>query len=185
MPKYTNSWFEITGKANFEKYVLPLKEMSNLNFLEVGCYEGQTSNWLLNNTNAELTVVDTFEGGQDLPQEIDLLQRFKNNTEAHKNRIRIIKGKSQVFLKSEELVTGEFNFAYIDGSHLAGDTLEDAVLAFRLLRKGGIMIFDDYTWGVGLGFYDIPRTGIDAFILVFGNQLEVLERNSQMVIRKM
>ena len=180
---YTNSWFEITGKVNFEKYILPLKEMSDLNFLEVGCYEGQTSNWLLDNTNAELTVVDTFEGGQDLPDEVDLLQRFKNNTEAHKDRICIEIGRSQEKLRDE--APESYDFIYIDGSHLAGDTLEDAVLAFRLLKKGGIMIFDDYTWGARMCFYDIPRTGIDAFVLVFGNQLEVLEKNSQMVIRKM
>jgi predicted O-methyltransferase YrrM len=183
MPTYTNNWFEITGRANFEKYVLPLKEIPYLKCLEVGCYEGQTSNWLLNNTNAVLTVMDTFAGGQDLPDEVDLLQRFKDNTEAHKDRIYIEKGKSQEKLREE--APESYDFAYIDGSHLAGDTLEDAVLAFRLLRKGGIMIFDDYTWGAGMGFYDIPRTGIDAFVLVFGNQLEVLERNSQMVIRKM
>jgi hypothetical protein len=182
MPIYTNNWFEITGKANFEKYVLPLKD-SNCNFLEVGCYEGQTSNWLLNNTNAKLSVVDTFAGGQDLPDEVNLLQRFKYNTEAHGDRVCITVGKSQEKLRDE--VSNSYDFIYIDGSHLAGDTLEDAVLAFRLLKKGGIMIFDDYTWGVGMGFYDIPRTGIDAFLLVFGNQLSVLERNSQAVIRKM
>jgi len=182
MPVYTNNWFEITGKANFEKYVLPLKEMSDLNFLEVGCYEGQTSNWLLNNTNAKLTVVDTFEGGQDLPQEIDLLNRFVGNTKDHESRINIKMGQSQKLLRD---IKNTYDFIYVDGSHLAGDTLEDAVLAFRLLKKGGIMIFDDYTWGAGMGFYDIPRTGIDAFILVFGNQLEVLEKNSQAVIRKM
>jgi predicted O-methyltransferase YrrM len=181
MPTYTNNWFEVTGKANFEKYVLPLQD-KNYRFLEVGCYEGQTSNWLLDNTNAKLNVVDTFEGGQDLPQEVDLLKRFTENTAKHESRIWINVGKSQEVLRSDKKT---YDFAYIDGSHLAGDTLEDAVLAFRLLKKGGIMIFDDYTWGVRMGFYDIPRTGIDAFILVFGNQLEVLEKNSQAVIRKM
>jgi SAM-dependent methyltransferase len=180
MPKYTNNWFEITGKANFEKYVLPLKD-NNCSFLEVGCYEGQTSNWLLDNTNAKLEVVDTFQGGQDLPDEIGLLQRFKENTRENEDRIIIQVGKSQEVLRK---IQETYDFIYVDGSHLAGDTLEDAVLAFRLLKKGGIMIFDDYTWGVGMGFYDIPRTGIDAFILVFGNQLEVLEKNSQAVIRK-
>lgn len=181
MPNYTNNWFEITGKANFEKYVLPLKD-KNCNFLEVGCYEGQTSNWLLDNTNAKLTVVDTFQGGQDLPKEIKLLDRFLENTTEHKLRISVEQGKSQEILR--EYSSGYFDFAYIDGSHLAGDTLEDAVLAFRLLKKGGIMIFDDYTWGRGLPLAEVPAVGIDAFVYVFADQLEVLEKNSQMVIRK-
>jgi hypothetical protein len=182
MPTYTNNWFEITGKANFEKYVLPLKD-NNCRFLEVGCYEGQTSNWLMKNTDAHLAVIDTFAGGQDLPDEVNLRERFMENTKRYADRIQMFVGKSQEELRG--FPHDNYDFIYVDGSHLAGDTLEDAVLAFRLLKKGGIMIFDDYTWGAGMGFYDIPRTGIDAFILVFGNQLEVLEKNSQMVIRKL
>jgi predicted O-methyltransferase YrrM len=180
MPVYTNNWFEITGKANFEKYILPLKDL-NCNFLEVGCYEGQTSNWLLDNTNAKLNVVDTFEGGQDLPQEVDLLKRFTENTEKHESRIWVNVGKSQEVMRSDMKT---YDFIYIDGSHLAGDTLEDAVLAFRLLKKGGIMIFDDYTWGRQLPLREIPAVGIDAFVYVFADQLEVLEKNSQMIIKK-
>jgi predicted O-methyltransferase YrrM len=182
MRTYTNNWFEITGKQNFEKYILPLKD-SNCSFLEVGCYEGQTSNWLLDNTNADLTVMDTFQGGQDLPEEKHLLERFKENTENHSHRIKIMIGKSQEKLR--EFTKAIFDFAYIDGSHLAGDTLEDAVLAFRLLKKGGIMIFDDYTWGRGLPLAEIPAVGIDAFVYVFADQLEILEKNSQMIIKKL
>lgn len=182
MRTYTNNWFEITGKANFEKYVLPMKDDEDLNMVEVGCYEGQTSNWLLDNTIGELTVVDTFAGGQDLPDEVDLLQRFKDNTWTHKERISILMGKSQERLK--DLPSNSYDFAYIDGSHLAGDTLEDAVLAFRLLKSGGIMIFDDYTWGQGLPLLERPSVGIDAFVFIFADQLEVLEKNSQMVIKK-
>ena len=35
---------------------------------------------------------------------------------------------------------------YVDGSHHARDVLQDAVLAWGLLRPGGYMIFDDYGW---------------------------------------
>ena len=34
----------------------------------------------------------------------------------------------------------------MDGSHHARDVLQDAVLAWGLLRPGGYMIFDDYEW---------------------------------------
>jgi len=178
---FTNNWFEVTGKANFEKYVLPLKETAT-NFLEVGCYEGQASVWMMENTTANLTVVDTFKGGQDLPDEEYLLGRFQENTKDFKERVFTKKGKSQEILK--ELGPDYYDFIYIDGSHLASDVLEDAVLAFPLLRKGGIMIFDDYTWGPSMNTYERPCFGIDSFILVYGNQLEILERNSQLILKK-
>ena len=48
------------------------------------------------------------------------------------------------------IATGEapFDLIYIDGSHTAADVLTDAVLAFQLLRVGGVMIFDDYLWSM-------------------------------------
>jgi hypothetical protein len=138
--------------------------------------------WLLENSNAELTVVDTFKGGEDLPNEQNLFDRFIENVKPYIDRVEVIQGTSQSALK--ELCEHQFDFIYIDGSHLAKNVLEDAVLAFPLLKEGGIMIFDDYTWGQGLSFWDIPRTGIDAFLLVYGNQLEVLEKNSQVIIKK-
>ncbi len=39
-----------------------------------------------------------------------------------------------------------FDVVYVDASHMAGDVLSDAVLAWKLLAPGGIMIFDDYAW---------------------------------------
>ena len=179
---FTNNWFEITGKENFEKFLLPQKD-EELNLLEVGCYEGRASTWMLENLpKAKLTVVDTFKGGEDLPDEVDLLKRFEENTAPYRDRIDIAKGKSGDLLKY--LDNNSYDFIYIDGSHLACSALEDAVLSFPLLKENGIMIFDDYTWGAGMCSYDIPSTGIDAFLNVYGNQLEVLARNSQAVIRK-
>jgi len=181
---FTNNWFEITGIKNFEKYLLPLAQAPNTSFLEVGCYEGQASVWMLKNTSADLTVVDTFAGGEDLPDEKNLLERFEENIEPYKDRVDIIEGASGDMLKVLAVSDKKFDFIYIDGSHLAKNALEDAILAFPLLKSNGIMIFDDYTWGVGMGYYEIPRTGIDAFLLVYGDQLEVLEKNSQVIIRK-
>jgi predicted O-methyltransferase YrrM len=180
---FTNNWFEITGKANFEKYVLPLTTQKRpYQFLEVGCYEGRASVWMLENTPAELTVIDTFKGGEDLPNEENLFDRFTENVKPYIDRVEAMQGASRDALK--ELCEYQFDFIYIDGSHLAKSVLEDAVLAFPLLKEGGIMIFDDYTWGAGMNFYDVPRTGIDAFLLVYGNQLNVLEKNSQAIILK-
>ena len=43
---------------------------------------------------------------------------------------------------------GLFDLVYIDGSHSAKDVLLDSLLAWRLLRPGGAMIWDDYEWAL-------------------------------------
>ena len=181
---FTNNWFEVTAKRNFEKYLLPLAEILDNKFLEVGCYEGQASDWMLRNTKAELTVIDTFEGSKEHDAEFEktLLARFTENIEPHKDRVEILQGTSREKLKT--LGNEQYDFIYIDGSHQASDVLEDAILAFPLLKENGIMIFDDYTWGGGMNYHEIPSTGIDAFLNVYGDQLTVLEKNSQVIISK-
>lgn len=46
-----------------------------------------------------------------------------------------------------QLPVNAFDFYYVDGSHVAPDVMADAVLGWRLLKPGGIMVFDDYEWG--------------------------------------
>ena len=45
-------------------------------------------------------------------------------------------------------VDGLFDLIYIDGSHSAKDVLLDSLLAWRLLRPGGAMVWDDYEWAL-------------------------------------
>jgi len=182
MQNFTNNWFGITGKANFEKYLFPLKDLE-LNFLEIGCYEGRASVWLMENTKSNLTVIDTFKGSKEHSNEDDLYERFLGNIEPYEERIKIKIGTSAEKLKTLEI--DSYDFIYVDGSHQASDVLEDAILAFPLLKKDGIMIFDDYTWGRGMPILDVPCSGINAFLFVFSNQIEVLEKNSQVIIKKL
>jgi len=58
-----------------------------------------------------------------------------------------------------------FDIIYIDGNHEAPYVLEDAVLAFKKLRPGGYMIFDDFTW-------DGVRCGVDAFMHAYKTHVE-------------
>ena len=182
---FTNNWFEITAKGNFEKYLSEFKtDKSPIRFLEVGCYEGQASVWMLKNTKANLTVIDTFKGSKEHDSQFEqtLLARFTENIISYEKRVIVKVGTSREHLK--KLTPDYYDFIYIDGSHQASDVLEDAILAFPLLKHNGVMIFDDYTWGQGMSYYDIPVSGINAFLSVYGNQIKILEKNSQVVIMK-
>jgi predicted O-methyltransferase YrrM len=83
-----------------------------------------------------------------------------------------------------------FDIIYIDGSHAEDDVLEDAVLCSRLLKGGGILIFDDYRWA---GFFasgtcdsptDFPKAAIDRFVQVFHKQFEVIHNSYQLILKK-
>jgi hypothetical protein len=59
--------------------------------------------------------------------------------------------------------------------------MEDAVLAFRKVKTGGYMIFDDYGWGGP----DLTKRGIDAFLHSYFKRIEILgHSNTQIFVRK-
>lgn len=84
--------------------------------------------------------------------------------------------------------------------------LSDAVLSWDLLKKGGLMIFDDYHFieekppqsrPTGIDFLDYyiwkkrkrdthsPKPAIDAFLKIFGPYLEVVSKKFQVVVKKL
>ena len=48
--------------------------------------------------------------------------------------------------------------------------LEDAVLSFRKLKRGGYLVFDDYGWGSA----DLTQRGIDAFLAAYRDRIELV-----------
>jgi hypothetical protein len=51
-------------------------------------------------------------------------------------------------------------------------------LAFRLLKVGGMMVFDDYLWTFGFRFYGstlrTPKPAIDAFVNTYYDKLRLV-----------
>jgi hypothetical protein len=76
---------------------------------------------------------------------------------------------------------------YIDGSHQAPDVLSDATLSFPLLKVGGTMIFDDYTWRSVPGdpLYG-PKLAVDAFLNIYFHKMRIgwSPNNFQVVAQK-
>ncbi|MFP5245241.1 MAG: class I SAM-dependent methyltransferase, partial [Thermoanaerobaculia bacterium] len=101
------------------------------------------------------------------------------------HRVTKLVGLSQVVLRT--LPPAQFDFAYVDGSHKVGDVLQDAVLAWTLLKPGAIAIFDDYDLvdDVAQGLQArVPARALDAFVSVLGDSATVLRRDWQLVLRK-
>ena len=110
-------------------------------------------------------------------------RRFDHNMRvAHaEGKVTKIKAESRVALRTRPLES--YDLIYIDGSHVAADVLEDAVLSFGALKHGGTMIFDDYQL-IRDHELHVPRIAIDAFLDVYRGRYDILHRDYQVIIRK-
>jgi predicted O-methyltransferase YrrM len=186
--EFTTDWF--SRFAPVWKELLTRYPPSRV--LEIGSYEGRAACFLIETCAAaramELHCVDSWAGGVEHDANAMPLveQRFDRNIAvaraAAANPVDFHKHKS---LSSPALVRlladgrGEsFDLIYVDGSHQAPDVLSDAILAFMLLRPGGVLIFDDYLWSMGdpgkQDFYQLPKPAIDAFVNIYQRKLKVV-----------
>jgi predicted O-methyltransferase YrrM len=191
-PKYrfTFDWVAPHAAA-WEQDLAHLKGKPDIRGLEIGCFEGQSACWWLDNIltdpTSRLTCVDPFA----IPMDSTLLRYFEryfdHNVAASGAGERVTKlvGSSQVVLRT--LPPAQFDFVYVDGSHRVGDVLQDAVLAWTVLRSGGTAMFDDYDLvddvAEGL-FARAPGRALDAFISILGNSATVMRRDWQLILRK-
>ena len=158
-----------------------------MEFLEIGCFEGRTTLWLLENVltdpSSRITVIDTFEGSPefvslDIPP--DFKDRFLGNVAAHRDRVKVQEAKSQEILPT---LTDEFDFVFIDGSHKADDVWQDAILVWPLLKSGGVLVFDDYLWGDGSS--DTPRPAVDRFLVEYADELTIYRHDYHCAVVKL
>ena len=186
---FTVDWFSRNIPA-WTHYLKELKNKPNLNFLEIGSFQGRSTVWLLENIltddTSKITCIDTFEGSEEhitnFSEHIkNLYDVFMHNISKFKDKIIIKKNKSQIILKQ---LIETYDFIYIDGDHKASSVLEDAVLSFSLLKSGGIMIFDDYLWFAMKKYIDNPKSAIDAFLEIYSDKINILFKDYQVIIEK-
>jgi len=191
-PKYRFSFDWVSPHtAAWARDLEDMKGKPQVRALEVGCFEGQSACWFLDNIlthpTSRLVCVDPFA----VPMASVLLRyfeaRYDFNVAASGSAERVTKliGQSQVVLRT--LQPASFDFIYVDGSHKIGDVLQDAVLAWTLLKPGGLVNFDDYALVDDLSegmLARAPGRAIDAFVSLLGSSASIVRRDWQMVLRK-
>lgn len=189
--QFDSDWFSY-NIPSWETHLSHLKNKPNITGLEIGVYQGRSTCWLLDNIfthpSARLVAVDPFTGNEEnknMPEINTLYQTFLQNTGEYGPRTICYKSKSRDFFKLNEL---QFDFIYIDGDHHSYACLEDGVRAWEFLKQGGIMIFDDYGGGTaeerGQNSNRIPFPGISAFMICYGDLIDIVSVNYQVIIRK-
>ena len=187
---FSNTWFE----GNRPQWDTFMEKFQPRMLLEIGSYEGASACYLIDtlahDADIELHCIDTWEGSVEHTGQYPKLSlveaRFIKNTAlaiaaaAKSVNLVVHKGKSDRHLPKllGENMQERFDLIYIDGSHQAPDVLFDAVVAFKLLKPGGLMIFDDYLWhDPSLGSFDTlrnPKIAVDAFTNVYGHEVKIL-----------
>jgi predicted O-methyltransferase YrrM len=158
--------------------------------LEVGSFEGRSTVYLVeqirkhSNAPIEIHCIDTWQGGAEHAGiDFDSVEgRYDRNMKKLVDSTFDLtickrKGLSSVSLAEYFLHCTLFDFIYIDGSHVPSDVFLDAALAFKLLRVGGVLIFDDYEFGDEESSdspFTHPHIAIDAFISTYANKLSYL-----------
>jgi predicted O-methyltransferase YrrM len=179
-PSYTTDY--ISGfQEDWRRALASMAGRPGVRLLEIGSFEGRSAAWFLEHVltdeSSELVCVDPFPRSA-------LEARFDHNirlVDRHR-QVRKLKGKSGDVLP--DLEPASFDAIYIDGGHDAGTVLLDGMLAWRLLKPGGVLIFDDYLWQPERPPSRRPKLAIDIFRETMADRLEALHEGYQVIYRK-
>lgn len=188
--EFTMDWFD--NHIPIWKNLLETSKPSRI--LEVGSFEGRSTTYIIQECSKwnplYVHCIDTWEGGEE-HEGIDfetVERRFEHNIKlslkATASPVSVWKHKGKsVDMLCKIIASGEkqFDLIYIDGSHIAADVLTDAVLAFRLLKVGGVLVFDDFAvtkeGGGILNLLHHPNIAIEAFMDIFSEKLNIINFN--------
>lgn len=200
---FTEDWFKYNDIIKFLKF----DSNKELHFLEVGSYEGKSTIWFIenfmNHLNSTVTCIDPWENysqNEDsyesyssinaLHNLSEIQKRFNNNIElsGRKNKVIVKQGYSYNILPQLIANKEKYDFIFIDGNHTAPFVLTDAVMSWYLLKKDGMLVFDDYLWKNPFVKSEdpllSPKIAIDTFLDIFKNNLTIIWRDYRLALIK-
>jgi GR25 family glycosyltransferase involved in LPS biosynthesis/predicted O-methyltransferase YrrM len=153
--KFSEDWF--SGNIEGWKSIFIDTDKKNgdpLKILEIGCFEGRATTWMLDNMmdhpDSMILCVDTFMGSPEhnSSQKESLEEKFRFNVSVSKwtEKVRAAKADSRFLLPALCREGEQFDIIYVDGSHATLDVVNDGIYSLHLLKKNGVIIFDDYQW---------------------------------------
>jgi predicted O-methyltransferase YrrM len=176
---FSSDWFS-HNILSWTRILSGMKGRPGLTYLEIGAWEGRSFFWILDtiltHPSSKAIAIDIFDG--------DVEQRFLDNLRrsGRSSDVQVIKGFSQQKLR--DLVPNSIDLIYIDGDHTSKGVLMDAILSWDLIKDGGIIILDDYRLFSGLPMETRPEFAIDVFLTLFRDEIEVLLKDYQVIVRK-
>lgn len=173
---YVSHWIPI-----WEQHFGGLRGQPGLRILEIGSFEGRSAVWFLENLltadDASIVCLDPFyaDGTEEL---------FDANIERTGSAAKVTKRKQRSDEYLASLPDDAFDLIYIDGGHDAQTVLFDAIFSWPLLKRGGLVLFDDYEWEPQRPAHDRPQISIDVFMAIVSGEFELLHEGYQLIGRK-
>lgn len=169
--------------------VIPV-ENKPIRYAEVGVFYGanliSVAESYAAHPDSKMYAIDPWIDYDEYPeyknQQMSIYETFQRNIEGAgiTQRLNILREFSHIALQS--LDDNSFDIIYIDGNHNPEYVLEDAVIAFRKVKVGGHLIFDDYGWGGP----DLTQKGIDAFLAAYSKRIHLIGfRDSQVFVKRL
>lgn len=183
---FTEDWFS-AKTDRLLKVMASFRNQEGVRGLEVGPFEGMSTIWFLENVlpgkNSQLVAIDSYDS--DCRECRQAYPRFLKNLKLSGNeeKVRLIKNRSQEALK--HLKPNSFDWAFIDGDSTAKNRLLDAVLAWDLLKVGGMLIIDDYRRSSRLWLDQQPKYAIETFVTLYRNEFKLIEWENELVVKKL
>ena len=182
---FSQKWF----LNNFEifTFFLPKDKSLKFDYLEVGCYEGLSSFYVLSEyKSVNAFFLDIWDmpnpNSKTLSHNFGLIEKaFDQNLSGF--NFKKMKDDSVISMRKLLKENVHFDFIYIDGSHNGEDILSDAIEAFKILKVNGLMFFDDFLQ------HDDNRilqsyVGIDKFLSLYSDYLKIEYFQNNLVVRK-
>lgn len=171
MSDYPN-WFAMAAEPFFTHLFPKLTEEQHI--LQIGAFTGDATRWMLDNSKAQITDVDTWEGSKETvhdAMDFSDVEKVYDSKVGSDPRVTKLKMTSNEFFLTN---TQQFDFIYVDGDHTASQAAIDGINAFNTLKVGGTIAFDDLDWVSGKGGFYEPKLGIQAFHHIVQDQVDVL-----------
>ena len=184
---FTTDW--VTHQESFWRKRLSHLVGKPARALEIGVFEGRSSQWwmknILTHPESSLYAIDPW-----IQKSQDNMRAIKEDP-AHGPKFKFDGRTGQVAMA--DLIargqSGTFDFVYLDGGKEAYQVMEHSVLAWMLLKPGGVAIWDDYRWQWTEGCncpkpLNPPALAVDAFRSAYSGFYDQLEKGWQVSARK-
>ena len=174
-----------SGRRRIRNFKTVLQRVGEVNdYLEIGVCEGWSAKWWLDNSlrsdNSRYVGIDAWvdwpkqelSGGEVYRSACDRLKPYGS-------KVELITGWSMNELV--KMSPKSFDVIYIDGNHDLLPVMIDSVLSWRLLRVGGVLLWDDYGQRAR---GKQPKNAVQGFLRGIKGRYELLFENWQMAVVK-
>ena len=175
------TWFS-ENISIWSKYLEPLNRLialrHPLRMLSLGTEDGSSLLWLTDN-------ILTASEDRLLCLSDRISSQFQNNREKLFEADKLVLQTNNISAQIEDIEPKTLDFAYIQSDRKQADYLQSvSPRLWKAIKPEGLMCFKDYQWQHPNDPTQSSKVGIDTFIASVRDEVEVLCRSHQVILRK-